>query len=161
MVRRRLLQKEDNTWYSRDISFHSHHYDMTTIMDKSPCDSNAIFIFSVISRSLIKQCILLGIFLQFFLPPPLPQTKLNSEEILDTRVQYFLWGEGRGWTCVNWKTPHQCKSVPRLTFVYDCRLTLEEPGCLYSPRNSVPSWSLRAVLARLLKNRGIFLKKQE
>ena len=40
------------------------------IMDKSPRDSNAIFIyFSVISGSLIKHCILFEIFFQFSLPP--------------------------------------------------------------------------------------------
>ena len=47
------------------------------------------------------------------LPLP-PYTKLKLEKILDTRVQHCLWGEGRGWTCVNWKTPMKCKSVPRL-----------------------------------------------
>ena len=31
---------------------------------------------------------------------------------LDTRVQHYLWGEGRGWACVNWKTPRNA-SVPR------------------------------------------------
>ena len=25
-----------------------------------------------------------------------------------------LWGEGRGWACVNWKTPQKCKSIPRI-----------------------------------------------
>ena len=33
---------------------------------------------------------------------------------MDTRVQHCLWGEGRGWTCVNWKTPQKRESVPRL-----------------------------------------------
>ena len=33
---------------------------------------------------------------------------------MDTRVQHCLWGEERGWTCANWKTPQKCKSVPRL-----------------------------------------------
>ena len=39
-------------------------------MDKSPWDSNAILIFSVILGSLIKKCILFEIFLQFSLPLP-------------------------------------------------------------------------------------------
>ena len=43
----------------------------------------------------------------------LPLT-LFSKTILDIRVQHCLRGEGRGWTCVNWKTPQKCKSVPRL-----------------------------------------------
>ena len=34
----------------------------------------------------------------------LPLT-LYSKTILDIRVQHCLRGEGRGWTCVNWKTP--------------------------------------------------------
>ena len=62
--------------------------------------------------SLLKQCILFEKFLQFSLPPP--YRKLKLEKILDTRVQHCLWGVGRGWTCVNWKTPQKCRSVPRL-----------------------------------------------
>ena len=62
--------------------------------------------------SLLKQCIFFEIFLQFSLPPP--YTKLKLGKILETRVQQCLWGEGRGWTCVNWKTPQKRKSVPRL-----------------------------------------------
>ena len=63
--------------------------------------------------SLLKQRILSEIFLPFSLP--LPYTKLKlAKKIVDTRVQHCLWGEGRGWTCVNWKTPQKRKSVPRL-----------------------------------------------
>ena len=62
--------------------------------------------------SLLKQCILFEIFLQFSLPHPIQNW--NSEKILDTRVQHCLWGKGRGWACVNWKTPRKRKSVPRL-----------------------------------------------
>ena len=71
-----------------------------------------IHIFLSFLGSLLKQCILFEIFLQFSLPPP--DTKLKLGKILDTRVQHCLWGEGRGWTCVNWKTPQKRKSVPRL-----------------------------------------------
>ena len=71
-----------------------------------------IHIFLSFLGSLLKQCILFEIFLQFSLPHPIQSW--NSEKILDTRVQHCLWGEGRGWTCVNWKTPQKCKSVPRL-----------------------------------------------
>ena len=28
-----------------------------------------------------------------------------------------MWGEGRGWTYVNWKTLQKRKSVPRLLFM--------------------------------------------
>ena len=79
-------------------------------------DSTTILIFFChISVPLLKQCILFKIFLQFSLPPP--YTKLKLGKILDTRVQHCVWGEGRGWTCVNWKTPQKCKSVPRLLSV--------------------------------------------
>ena len=49
-------------------------------------------------------------------PPPPPFNPIQSwdSEILDARVQHRWWGEGRGWACVNWKTPQKCKSVPRL-----------------------------------------------
>ena len=55
--------------------------------------------------SLFKQCSVFEIFLQFSLPPPY------------TKLKHCFWGEGRGWTCVNWKTPQKCKSVPRLLFM--------------------------------------------
>ena len=48
------------------------------------------------------------------LPSPTLYKVETRKKILDTRVQHCLWGEGRGWTCVNWKTPLKCKSVPRL-----------------------------------------------
>ena len=84
-----------------------------TILDKSPRDTTAIFIFFChFSGSLLKQCIIFEIFLQFTLPHPIQSW--NSGKNLDTRVQHCLWGEGRGWTCVNWKTPQKRKSVPRL-----------------------------------------------
>ena len=81
-----------------------------TILDKSPWDSTAIF--NIFLGSLLKQCIFFEIFLQFSLTPP--YTKLKLGKILETRVQQCLWGEGRGWTCVNWKTPQKLKRVPRL-----------------------------------------------
>ena len=71
-----------------------------------------IHIFLSFLCSLLKQCILFKIFLQFSLPHPIQSW--NSGKILDTRVQHCLWGEGKGWTCVNWKTPQKRKSVPRL-----------------------------------------------
>ena len=71
-----------------------------------------IHIFLSFLGSLLKQCIVFEIFLQFSLPPPYRKLKLGK--ILETRVQQCLWGEGRGWTCVNWKTPQKLKRVPRL-----------------------------------------------
>ena len=53
-----------------------------------------------------------------------------------------------------------CKVVPRLLSTIVRSFKLEEPGCLYWPRHSAPFWSLSAVLAGLLKNRGIFWKQK-
>ena len=83
---------------------------IASILDKSPGQYCNIFLLFL--GSLLKQCRVFEIFLQFSLPHPIQSW--NSEKILDTRVQHCLWGEGRGWTCVNWKTPQKCKSVPRL-----------------------------------------------
>ena len=70
--------------------------------------------FSVISRSPLKAVHPFRNFLAVLPPPPPPYTKLKLGKNLDTRVQHCLWDEGRGWTCVNWKTPQKRKSVPRL-----------------------------------------------
>ena len=62
------------------------------IMDKSPWDSNAIFMyFSVIFGFPHKTLRPFRNFLSV-----LPSPTLYSENILDTRVQHCLWGEGRG-----------------------------------------------------------------
>ena len=83
-----------------------------TILDKSPWDSIAIFIFfcqfsvpSWNSASFSK--------FSSSSPSPHPIQSWSSENILDTRVQHCLCGEGSGWTCANWKTPQIRKSVPR------------------------------------------------
>ena len=68
--------------------------------------------FSVIYRFPLNTVHLFRIFLQFSLPHPIQSW--YSKKILDTRVQHCLWGEGKGWTCVNWKTPQKRKSIPRL-----------------------------------------------
>ena len=69
-----------------------------------------IHIFVSFLGSLLKQCILFEIFLQFCLPPP--YTKLKLGKILDTCVQHYLWGEGRGGVGPVWigKRP---RNVPR------------------------------------------------
>ena len=66
----------------------------------------------IICRFSLKTVHLFEIFLQFSLPPP--YTKLKLGKILDTRVQHCLWGEGRGWTYVNWKTPSLLSIIVRL-----------------------------------------------
>ena len=69
--------------------------------------------FSVISRFLLKTVHPFRHFLAA-LPPRILSKDETWKKILDTRVQHCLWGEGRGWTCVHWKTPQKRKSVPRL-----------------------------------------------
>ena len=68
--------------------------------------------FSVISRFPLKTVHPFRNFLAV-LPPPTLYKVETQKKILDTRVQHCLWGEGRGWTCVNWKTPQKLKRVPR------------------------------------------------
>ena len=69
--------------------------------------------FSVISWFPHKTVHLFRNFLAVLSPPTLYKVE-TWEKILDTLVQHFLLGEGRGWTCVNWKIPQKCRSVPRL-----------------------------------------------
>ena len=70
--------------------------------------------FSVISRFPLKTVHTFQNFLAVLPPPPHTIQSWNSEKILDTRVQHCLWGEGRGWTWVNWKKPQKRESVPRI-----------------------------------------------
>ena len=74
--------------------------------------------FSVISRFPLQKLQRFRNFLAVLPPPTLYKVK-TRKKILDTRVQHCLWSEGRGWTCMNWKTPQRCK-YPK-TFVHDCR----------------------------------------
>ena len=87
-----------------------------TIIDKSPWDSDAIFIFFCHSGFPHQTVLPFRNFLAFLAPPPppLPFNPIQKKKFWNARVQHRLWGEGRGWTCVNWKTPQKCKSVPRL-----------------------------------------------
>ena len=64
--------------------------------------------FSVISRFPHKTVHPFRNFLVVLLPPTLHKVE-TRKKILDTRVQHCLWGEGKGWTCVNWKTTQTCK----------------------------------------------------
>ena len=74
--------------------------------------------FSVFSRFPLKTVYHFRNFLA--LPPPPPYTKLKLEKNSGyTRPTLFV-GKGRGWTCVNWKTPQKRKSVPRrLSMIVD------------------------------------------
>ena len=75
--------------------------------------------FSVISRFPLKTVDPFRHFLAVL--PPATLFKVETRKsILDTRVQHCLWGEGRGWTCVHWKTP-QKRKCPK-TFVHDCSI---------------------------------------
>ena len=70
--------------------------------------------------SLLKHCILFKISLQLSLPPPYTKLKQGKNSGY-TRPTLFVV-EGRGWTCVNWKTPQECKSVSRLlSMVVHCK----------------------------------------
>ena len=78
-----------------------------------------IHIFLSFLGSLLKQCILFEIFLQFSLPPP--YTKLNSEKFwIHVRVQHCLWGEGRGLNLCALEIAPETQKCPK-TFVHDCR----------------------------------------
>ena len=74
-----------------------------TILDKSPRDSNALFI---ISRFAHKNS---ASFLKFSCssPSPHPIQSWNLQKLPDTHVQHCLWGVGRGWACVNWRMPQK------------------------------------------------------
>ena len=65
-------------------------------MDKSPLDSNAIFIFSVISGFLHKKVHPFRNFLQFSLPPPYAKSKLGTNSGYMRPTLFVGWGEGLG-----------------------------------------------------------------
>ena len=61
---------------------------------------------------------------------------------LDTRVQHYLWGEGRGWACVNWKTPRNA-SVPRRLSMIVAR-GWEVASCDESPFSLTCVWCIHS-----------------
>jgi len=119
---------------------------------------NINFFLSFLS-SLLKQCILFEILLQFSLPHR--KQSWNSEKIPDTRVQHCLWGEGRGWTCVNWKPPRKCKSVLhcRSTSAVSMHVSTAIVSCtFYSYSDSVVScYFARNICCYLLAHYSILL----
>ena len=71
--------------------------------------------FSVISRFPLKTVHHFRNFIAVLPPPTLYKVETRKKFwIHASNIQHCLWGEGRGWTCVNWKTPQKRKSVPRL-----------------------------------------------
>ena len=60
---------------------------------------------------------------------------------MDTHVQRCLWGEGRGWACMNLKMPQKCKSVQRV-FFHDCRLREQmiQVFCKHLRPSQTASW---------------------
>ena len=72
--------------------------------------------FSVISRFLLKTVHPFRHFLAVL--PPRTLSKVETwKKILGTRVQHFLWGEGRGGTCVHWKTPRNASVLRLLSMI--------------------------------------------
>ena len=87
-----------------------------TIIDKSPWDSDAIFIFFCHSGFPHQTVLPFRNFFCISLLPLLPQphTKFRLRKNSGCTCPTLFVGEGRGWACVNWKTRQKCKSVPRL-----------------------------------------------
>ena len=77
-----------------------------------------IHIFLSFLGSLIKQCILFGIFLQFSLPPPFTMLKLGKKSGYTRPTLFVGWGEGLD-LCELANAPEMQK-CPK-TFVDDCR----------------------------------------
>ena len=112
------------------------------ILDKSPWDSITIFIFFLsFLGSLLKQCILFEIFLQFSLPPPYTKLKLRKNSGLTRPILFVGWGEGLDLRELE-NAPETQKCLK--TFVHDCRITHATPFNL--------------LLARLL---GIWLQRNQ
>ena len=89
-----------------------------TILVKSPWDSTAIFIFFChFSGSLLKQCIIFEIFLQFYLPPPYTKLKLGKKSGYTRPTLFVGWGEGLD-LCELENAP-ETQKCPE-TFVHDC-----------------------------------------
>ena len=61
-------------------------------------------------------------FLAVLPPPPYTKLKLGKNSGYTSPTLFVGCSEGKGWTCVNWKTPQKRKSV---AIVHDCRLILK------------------------------------
>ena len=80
-----------------------------------------IHIFLSFLGSLLKQCILFEIFLQFSLPPPYTKLKLGKNSGY-TRPASFL-GRGEGLDLCELENSPETQKCPK-TFVHDCSFTV-------------------------------------
>ena len=102
-------------WVERRQSFQGYVH---TVLDKSPWDSTALFIFFLsFLCSLLEKCILFKIFLQFSLPPPYTKLKLGKNSGYMHPTLYVGWGEGLD-LCELENAP-ETQKCPK-TFVHDC-----------------------------------------
>ena len=83
-----------------------------SIMDKSPWESNAIFLFFVILGSLIKQCILFEINFSCSSSPTLYKVEIQKKFWI--HASNIVWGVRGGVGPVWIGNAQKCKSVPRL-----------------------------------------------
>ena len=84
-----------------------------TIMNKSPWDSNAIFIFFCYSGFPHKTVHPFRNFLADLSPPTLYKVEIRKKFWRNTS-NIVCGVRGRFWAWGNWKMPQKCKSVPRL-----------------------------------------------
>ena len=102
-------------WVERRQSFQGYVH---TVLDKSPWDSTALFIFFLsFLCSLLEKCILFKIFLQFSLPPPYTKLKLGKNSGYTRPTLFVGWGEGLD-LCELENAP-ETQKCPK-TFVHDC-----------------------------------------
>ena len=88
------------------------------------------------------------------LPPPTLHKLETLKKFLDTGVQHCVWGEGRGSTWVNWKTPQKCKS---LSMIVGLTMYLLLVSCVYrsNAHGSLPTDVPPAVnLSRVSQRKG-------
>ena len=105
------------------------------ILDKSPWDSITIFIFFLsFLGSLLKQCILFEIFLQFSLPPPYTKLKLGKNSGYRRQTLFVGWREGLD-LCELQNAP-ETQKCPK-TFVHDCSFKCRWSGWAQS-KQGVP-----------------------
>ena len=82
-------------------------------------------IFPSFLGSLLKQCVIFEIFLQFSLPPPYTKLKLRKNSGYSGPTLFVGWGEGSD-LCELKNTP-ETQKCPK-TFVYDCLLSVWSSG---------------------------------
>ena len=90
---------------------------IATILDKSPWDNTAIFIFSVISRFPLKTVQRFRNFLAVLPPPPYRKLKVGKNSGYTRPTLFVGWGEGLD-LCELENAPEMQK-CPK-TFVHDC-----------------------------------------